>query len=186
MDSRNYLLSILLLGDILLDILTYIAQGASVTETVKLFVDRQSLLEYRALEDEINKSRDSEHIRELEERKAELRNDIDSGALVLTMKLPDRDKRQGAAAILESELKIDTESLEFQSAITDTFIGLSITEIVSPVGTQAGPLTREETAALRESLQDIPDNWLKVVAAYNNMVHEELLTDVDMSSPDFS
>lgn len=170
----------------MLELLTYIAQGATLTEEVKLFVDRPALKQYHDLEIKINNSRNADEVNELELQKAELRESINAAAVLVKLELPTREKRAEILAILSSELKISEEDVEFKRALTAAWIGESITEINFGETVNKGPFTREEMDALRVQLSEVPDNWVKIVTAFNRMASEEVLQDIDMSSPDFS
>ena len=168
------------------DLLSYIQSGADITDSVSLYTDRTLLKEYLQLENKINSEKDSLKVSELESEKSALREKIQESAVVIDMKLPPSDTRfKQRDDLLEKwgEGVEDTE--EFQNELMNIWVGSAITKISSPVEVREGPLSRDEMATLRESLSSVPKNWLTVLNAFNQMVYEELMADMEFSSPDF-
>lgn len=168
------------------DLLTYMSIGAQIYGSVTLYTDRSGLRKYKSIENQINNEFDSDVIAQLELDKAELRAEIEANAIKIDMILPSRDTLLDISEGLQKRWSdVSPESEEFQSELTLLWIAESIDKITSPVEILEGKRTRDEIAALKQTLAPVPDNWIKIVNRFNDMTTEELLADLEMTSTDF-
>lgn len=168
------------------DLLNYIQVGAETTDSVTLYIDRNLLRQFKQLETRISREIDSDLVSALEEEKAEVRKQLQESAITIDFTLINNDTRFDLRdALLEERPEVSDTSDEFQTELALRWIGASISRITSPVEVTEGALTRDEMAALKESLLTVPANWYTVMETFNQMLHSELLADLEMSSPDF-
>lgn len=170
----------------MLNLLNYIAQGNDVHETVTLHTDKESLIKFKRLENQINDTINSDKVAELELEKSELRQKIVDGAVHVSLALPSRDSRAATIAKMEAETKLDPDSPEYLTEGTVWLLADAIQKITTPESEDEAPFSPDDIRAFRDHLAPIPTNWRKLVDAYDVMVNEDILLDSHNTSPDFS
>lgn len=172
------------------DLLSFIESGYEVTQEVPIFVDRQSLLEYKRLETEISKTADQATLDLLVAQQDEAKAKITASRITVTLQLPTPEKRQEIANIAMSDFGLTGDEPyeprdEFMEEVTTRNLHSAVVSIAGD-GSAETDLSLDAFRAFRASLIRVPANWNSLVDCYNEMVASEVIADLEFRSADFS
>lgn len=172
------------------DLLNFITDNLVIEDSIDIYADRQSLLDFRRIEGEISRTADKDTLEVLQRQQDDLKDKLMASKVTVRLRLPNQDTRKEIVLTCMSDFGLTGEedyepNTEFAVEQTIRLVHASVVEIEGPTGTEKD-IELPAFRAFKEAIASVPSNWDRLVESYNEMMQTELISELEFKSADLS